>query len=530
MRSGGGRVQLRLLVTLVLASWCMALAQPLAAAGGWARPVEVPTERPAAAVGVRVTTSGSELVWADQQGVWVRPNGGDPTLLAAAQNVRGVSAGDAGGELAVAWAQRDRNTGQYGHFVWRAGQVTELFTDPVEVALDFVTLEGATYVAGTLRRQGNAQLTLLPLSGGAPVVLRTTPLSVRGLTFAAAPTGALWAAWLEGKTERTEFGVNAEWHAFALLVDGSGAALPLDLGNADVTDERQRAVIAAAPGGANVMWSAEDGGLQLASVAGATGTLERGQLVELEETGRPLAGAWPYFYWTEGSSFKRIDASAPQAATATNILWSPVTVEGAAFGHAGAASEPGLAVLAWYGRAQGGGVAIYTADDAEPMPLTPLDRIARLMGWNPWFVAEQAIGQALTALLVGVLGVLAFVPYLLITAPLTARAVSRRARAGKAGLGRGAGAGLIVGAMPLLAASVALALTGVYGHTAPVATVAVVAAALLVGLGVAYLVAGRGDREVQANLLIAAALTVFGSVTVWSFITYPAWAPLVGLT
>ena len=50
MRSGGGRVQLRLLVTLVLASWCMALAQPLAAAGGWARPVEVPTERPAAAV------------------------------------------------------------------------------------------------------------------------------------------------------------------------------------------------------------------------------------------------------------------------------------------------------------------------------------------------------------------------------------------------------------------------------------------------------------------------------------------------
>lgn len=508
----------------------MVVAQPLAAAGGWARPVKVSTERPAAAVGVRVTSSGSELVWADQQGVWVKPDGGDPTLLAAAQNVRGVSAGDAAGELVVAWAQRDRNTGQYQHFVWRAGQVTELFTDPLEVALDFVALAGTTYVAGTLRRHGNAQLTLLPLTGEAPTVFHTTSLSVRGLTFAAAPGGALWAAWLEGKTERTEFGVNAEWHAYALLLDGSGAALPLDLGNADVTDERQRAVIAAALGGANVLWSAEDGGLQLASVAGAADALEIARLVELGETGRPLAGAWPYLYWTEGSSFKRVDARAGQDAVATNILWSPVTVEGATFGHAGAALQPGLDVLAWYGRAQGGSVAIYAANDAAPMPLTLVDRIARLMGWNPWFVAEQAIGQALTALLVGIVGVLAFVPYLLITAPLTARAVSRRARTGAARPRRGAGAGLIVGAIPLLAASLALALTGVYGHTAPVATVAVVAAALLVGLALAYLVARSGDRELQANLLIAATLTVFGSVTVWSFITYPAWAPLIGLT
>jgi len=170
------------------------------------------------------------------------------------------------------------------------------------------------------------------------------------------------------------------------------------------------------------------------------------------------------------------------------------------------------------------------------------DRLAALMGWNPWFVAEQAVGQALTALLVGVLGVLAAVPYLLVAVPLTALAVGRRRPAGfgpgarpaggRPAGGRAAGgpaAGLALGALPLLAAAIALAATGVYGGDAPAAAVGGVALALGVGFAAGGLAARRGDRELQSTVFLAAATTIFAGVATWSFITYAAWAPLVGL-
>ncbi len=515
----------------------LGLAQPFAADGGWARPYALPLDRPVAGVGVAVTTTGATVVWADGQGVWAMsvnasaaggPATGAPALLAEATNVRSISAGEVQGELAVAWAERDRTTGRYHHHALWGSRIIDLLVDPLDVDFQFVDLGGTAYAAATLRRGGEAQLTLLPLDGGAPVVVHNTPLSVRGVTYAEADDG-LWLGWLEGRTVRTEFGVKAEWKAYAAFLTGTHpVAAPLELGSADVTDERQRAVVAIAPGGAIALWTDEEGSLRLADLAapGAPGVapgLARVSAGAAGYSGRPLAAAWPYVYWTEAASFKRLDASvlfAAGEATPTNVLWSPVTVEGAAFGR-GEVSSRALDVIAWYGRAAGGVVEIYTSDDGAPMHLTVPDRLAKLMKWNPWFIWEQAIGQALTALLIGVLGVLVTIPYLLIVTQLAAR--RRRRRAG------GRSRGMLLGAIPVAAASLGLAVAGVYGHVAPLASAATVALALALGMATAYLVTLKGDREPQTTMLLAGAFTIFGSMAVWSFLTYPDWAPLVGL-
>lgn len=555
-RAERGRRARRLLACLV-ASWGVATAQPYAAAGDWARPHRVKTaERAVAAVAAAWPTAGPTVAWAGQDAVWAVTGGAAPERLAAADNVRAVSAGSVGGELVVAWAQRDRNTGLHHHLLWRHGAVTELFTDPLAVEFTVMELGGVGYLAAALRRDARAELTLIPVDGGESLVFHRTPLSVRGLTFAGTADGGAWAAWLQGRTERTEFGVQAEWHPYVALLQAGdvGPAAATALGDAEVADERQRAVVAASPtGDARVLWTSEDGGLvlgEVAAVRGAAPTLVGVRTVGAD--GRPLAAAWPRFYWTTGTSFALLDASDP-AGTPRNVLWSPVTVEGAAFASATAASSLGPAnLLAWYGRAQGGGVELWASNDTAPMRPGWTDRLAALMGWNPWFVAEQAVGQALTSLLVGVLAVLAAVPFLLVAVPLTVIAVGRRrpvgfgpgARpaggrpagggpaSGRPAGGRAAGgpaAGLALGALPLLAAAIALAATGVYGGDAPAAAVGGVALALGVGFAAGGLAARRGDRELQSTVFLAAATTIFAGVATWSFITYAAWAPLVGL-
>jgi len=530
----------RLLTALLVA--CLQLpgpasAQPFAADGGWARPYALHVDQPVPGVGVAVTAAGATVVWADGQGLWSMrvdasaaggPATAAPTLLAEATNVRSLSAGELNDDLAVAWAERDRNTGRYHHRAWWDSRVIDLLVDPLDVSFQFVDLGGSAYAAATLRHEGEAQLTLLPLAGGAPLVVHHTPLSVRGVSYSEA-NGGLWLGWLEGRTVRTEFGVKAEWKAYAAFLTGPDpVATPLELGSADVTDERQRAVVASAPGGAIALWTDDEGGLRLAELAqpaapGAAPGLERVSAAAAMGSGRPLAAAWPYVYWTEAAGFRRLDASELFGAggtTPTNVLWSPVTVEGAAFGR-GDVSSKYLDVIAWYGRAAGGVVEIYTSDDGGPMRITLADRLAKLMNWNPWFIWEQAIGQALTALLIGVLGVLVTLPYLLIVTPLAAR--RRRRRSG------GRSLGMLLGALPVAAASLGLAVAGVYGHVAPLASAAAVALALALGLATAYLVTLKGDREPQATTLLAAVFTVFGSMAVWSFVTYPDWAPLVGL-
>ncbi|MBX3141947.1 MAG: hypothetical protein KF875_14410 [Trueperaceae bacterium] len=533
-----------------------ARAQPLAADGGWGRPTKLPGNGAVATVGAAAGPDAVELVWADQVGVWMAasPMAGpwEPRLLAPAQSVRQVSAGTVAGELAVAWAQRDRATGRYHHFLWWRGSVTPLLDDPLEVRFDFVTLGGVPYALATLRSGGAAHLTLLPLdASGDELVLHTTELSVRGATYAQADDGGLWLAWLEGKTERTELGVDSEWNAFALLVDPAGAASSaLPLGAADVTDQRQRALVTATPGGALAAWSDEESRLRAAlverrpaakgaPVGAGTRPVEpasttTGGPVALAVTrvsdarrvpasGRLLAAAWPYVYSVDGASFRRFDVTdvlgeAGAAAPVTNVLWSPVTVEGAEFVMATPTTPD---AIAWLGRAEGGAVRLFTSDDRTPMRLTWRDRLARAMGWNPWYALEQAIGQALTAVLVGVLGALVSLPYLLVAAPLTAR--TRRGGA------RPRRTGAFVGAAPLVVAAAALAVAAGYGGRAPFATGATVAASVALGAAMAALATRKGDREPQATVLIAGVVTVVTGLALWAFVAYPHWAPLVGL-
>lgn len=523
-----------------------AAAQPLAADGGWGRPTALATDGAVATVGVVAVGNVVELVWADQTGVWLAESPvadhAAPRLLAPAEGVRQVSVGNVAGELAVAWAQRDRTTGRYHHFLWWRGKVTPLWDDPLEVRFDFLTLGGVPYALATLRSGGAAHLTLLPLDqSDGELVLHTTGLSVRGATHAETDDGGLWLAWLEGKTERTEFGVDSEWNAFALLVDPSGtASAALPLGRADVTDQRQRAVVDALPGGALAAWSGEDGNLHAAIVERrpdgpvALSVTRGADAGQAGGSGRLLAAAWPYVYAIDGASFRRFDVvdvlgvadvldvgdvlSQPPAAAAINVLWSPVTVEAAEFVGATPTTPD---AIAWLGREEGGAVRLFASDDRAPLRLTWRDRLARTMGWNPWYLVEQAIGQALTAVLVGVLGALAALPYLLVAAPIVART--------RGGSARPRRAGALVGAVPLVVAAAALALAAGYGQTEPYGTGAAVAASVAAGAALAMLATRAGDREPQATVLIAGTVTIVTGLALWAFVAYPHWAPLVGL-
>jgi CHASE2 domain-containing sensor protein len=55
-------------------------------------------------------------------------------------------------------------------------------------------------------------------------------------------------------------------------------------------------------------------------------------------------------------------------------------------------------------------------------------------------------------------------------------------------------------------------------------------ATMLLGALVGWLVGRRGDREAQGTLTVAGAMTTFVGASLWAFLSYKQWAPLLGLS
>lgn len=526
--------RLRLLTALLSLLVGVALAQPYAAAGGFGRPVLEESRAIAASVSVTVSLEGTvTTVWAGTEGVWRLDRTADgrneAQLLVATDDVRSISAAYVADELVVTWISRDRNTGHYDYSALLAGRQVALFQDSLVVDLRLFEYQEQPYAAGLFRRDGQGQLILLNLLTGEQRAVYRTHLSQRGLDVLPMQDGRLWLGWLEGRNERGEFGLISEWDAYVALLPAPGAVLagPAGLGAAYVEDERQRVALLSDPalGAAAdsvwVLWSDEETDLRLTAVTrDGSDLLVEGSSAPMGQ-GRPIGAAWPNLYWVSDASVMRLDVTGEGP---TSVAWSPVTMEGADFATASVLAAGGprsLSAVAWYGRAQGGAIEIYSSDDRVPMQVTLLDRVAALMNWNPWHLWDELLGQLLTALLVGIIGGITMVPLLMVVGPLLGRAMR--------GSDSAIGAGLVAGLAPL-----ALGVL-VYrrGFPTPADLQLILVAtgtALVVGVLCGWFIGRRGDRELHGTFTVVGAVAMFAGAAVFSFITYRQWGPLVGLS
>lgn len=542
--------RMRLLPAMLLALWLGgAAAQPYAADGGFARPTINDTGATTASVSVAVSPSGViTTVWGAAEGIWRQDRDAtgisEDALLVGTNDVRAVSAEYVGDELVVSWVSRDRSTGVYHYNALLGGRQQELFTDALIVDLVLFDHQGSPYAAGLFRRGGEGQLRVIALADpadaarGGRVIYRTS-LAQRGLDVLSTPDGHVWLGWVEGRNERGEFGLISEWNAFvAYLPDLDQPLLdPADLGLAYVEDERLRvALMTELPADSaeaarlpvatdlvHTLWADEEGILRVSTVkvdaAGLTATTSDHAL----GVGRPLGAIWPYFYWVTGTSIARASyAGGP----ATNVAWSPITIEGTGFSAvptpvAAADPQPALTAIAWFGRAQGGAIQVYGTDTRSAMTVRWSDRLAAAMGWSPWHMWDELIGQALTALLIGVIAAIAMVPAFIVLGSLLGRLVRTPRRALLAG---------VAAALVLLVAGTTLYQRGFPSQEERTLIWLSVVAGSLLGALTGWLVGRSGDREAQGTFTIAGAVTMLVAATVLSFLTYRQWAALVGLS
>lgn len=542
----GRRGLLLLLLLVPLLPGLLAHAQPYAAAGGFDRPQRLDGSAAAASVAVAVSPKGEiATVWAGRLGVWLslQDSPGETSvteLVAEEADVRSVSAaylsaaalGAPGEEaLVITWVSRDRRTGVYHYRALINGRISELFEDALIVELTLVEVRGTAVAAGLFRQGGEGQLRLVPLLGGEGRVLYRTPLTQRSLSVARQDAEGLWFSWVEGRNEQGEFGLISEWDAMLAYLDESGTAAPLtvnpvSLGEANVEDERQGVALLADPatGASRVttLWPGEEGTLRMTVAERVGGELKLSEAREQFGAGRPLGGQWPYFYYVTGASLRRLN---PASGEILNVAWSPVTIEGAALA-AGRTAPNGrsLTAAAWYGRAQGGAVEVHATNDRQAVELTLTDRFAALMRVNPWVIWDELFGQLLAALIVGMLVGFLLVPLLMLVGPLVAAAP--RSAAGGGPQVTAIVAGLTMGVLPAVAAAALLAKAS--GETGP-RELGILAAAVLIGALTGWLVGRGGDREAQGTLTVAGAATAFVAVSLWAFLSYSGWAPLLGL-
>jgi hypothetical protein len=484
-----------------------------------------------------------QVVWADSDGIWHRPlfdGAATPTRLAPAGSSRGVSATTAGGDMAVAWLQRDLRTGRTSHsLTWRSRTLL-LFEAALEVPMLVGEAGGTPWVLVAPRADGRASIELYRVSPDGeleePLTLHSTSLNVTGVRAAGADPvsrGPAHVAWLEGLTSSSAFGSDSEWFAYVMsLAEG---ATPLRLGLADVSDVRQAVAIGTvSEGRLGALWLSVDGSLELTSVQATGGVLEVAGRHALGEPGRPVAFAGNDVFWLSDAFIRRatVDASG-QPTGVTSVAWSPVPVEDATvYRPTGQSENPAsggtdaraVTTLAWYGRTQGGTVSAYASDDSEAFVPGSVDEIARAMRWSPWTVWQEAVGQGLTSVLAGIIVTLGLAPLLFVLALVAVRARlagSRHALLG-AVLGIVAPVAILVFVAlryPAPQLSATLSLAGVLGALPW----------LLLGGVVGYLLARRSDNEGQLVTFLAACSAAFVAITALAFVNYHDWAAFVGI-
>lgn len=504
-----------LLSALLWACCALALvqAQPYVADGGFDRPRPGPALTRASLAAV-VDGGEARVLIGDAQGaraLTLRPgetlDAATVTQLATDTVVRGVAGGDGwqGGPALYAWYERDTSTGVYRYWWSWDGERAPLL-DTVQ-ALDLAVAIGPAgpeaYLA--VPAAGGARLELRRWGEDPSQVVLRSDRTLAAPSVAYDPDGERHLIVLEGATVDTPLGQTSEW---ALLYRRGDVELARFDGALGPPAQTVLHLDADPPVAA---WTREDETV----MAWPPGALERAPVAI--GSGRAVAALDGALLWVSGASLIVSDLSAPGEAR-VNVAWSPSTVA-----QASAVRAEGVTYLVWSATEAGGGTRAFVSDDARALTPSWRDHLAAAFGWNPWAFTEEALGQVTGALLVGVLGTMVLLPLLwLLTLPLGRRVAERRARV--------LGAVLAV-ALVALAGGAAVARAAALGNDAWALLGGGWGFALALAIGAALppLALRRADLEVQAGLLVSAAIGVFVSVTLIAFVAFQPWLELLGL-
>jgi len=481
------------------------------ASHGFGRPVRLAVIAAGADAQVAIagTRDGPAAVWEDGRGIVLQPLGaGEPERVVDTRGVRGLWAGEAGGDPIVAWLERDLSDGQV-RLVWRWRDETRELRRGGQPPRVRVVAGGQTpeLVAAVPTSEG-WRITLYDWTGAARES-DVRDLTVTGLD-AVRDDGAVVLGWLEGSSDVVLGRMDADWSALvARWPDGSLRPEPTTvLGPARNVGSGDVVRLAAAEGGVAAAWPAPDGRLQARDTSGDVRTLGAGSLL-----GRP-AGSWT---WTTGAEVRR---TTPDGSVVT-VLRLPAAPERAALGRAA-----GVTGIAWSSGRYAGGLEVWGVTDRTAYQPTWAESVAVAMEWDPWRPWSAAGGHLLLSLLTAVLLAIAAAPFWWLGAALASRrrATSARAQAiDGAALGIGTVlAGVVavaIAAGSTLDADVVRALTGGVGWTA---------AGALAGVAAAWLALGGRDLEPTFGRTLAASAAGGTMLFVLAFGTLVAWQRLFG--
>ncbi|HET8985455.1 MAG TPA: hypothetical protein VFN03_06830, partial [Trueperaceae bacterium] len=169
-------------------------------------------------------------------------------------------------------------------------------------------------------------------------------------------------------------------------------------------------------------------------------------------------------------------------------------------------------------------VSAYASDDSEAFTPGFVDEIARVMRWSPWTAWQEAMGQALTSVLAGIIVTLGLAPLLFVLALILVRARIVGSRPAQLGA--------VLGIVVPVAILVFVALSYPSPHLSASLSLAGVLGALpwlILGGVVGYLLARRSDNEGQLVTFIAACGAALVAITCLAFVNYHAWAAFVGI-
>lgn len=499
-------------LALLLAAPVPAVAQagaeaPAIAAGGFGRPVRLGAidAGDGAQVAIAGGRDGPAAVWEDGGGLVLQPldaDASEPLRVVESRGVRGLWAGDAGGDALVVWLERDlRDGGTRVAWRWRdetrtlarIGQAPRVRVvrgaDAPQALLAVPSAEGWRLELHDWRGEVRAS---------AP---RPAELTVAGLD-AARFGGGVAASWLEGTNEVALGRLDAAWTArLALWPDdaatpGEASALgpARHVGDGDATR-----LAVGEDGRVEVGWPGPDGVLRVGSGDPAPVELGTGTLL-----GR-VGGAWT---WIDGAEVRRREVDG----VLRTVLRLPAAPE-----HAAAVDVGGVTGIAWSSGRYLGGLEVWGVTDRVAYHAGWLERLALAMGWDPWRPWSAAGGHLLLTVLAALLAAGVLTPAWWLGAALAARRADGSPRSvARDGAALGVGTVLTGAAAIVLATRTGDGLALVGG---PVWIVSGVAAGVAAGWAASV---GRDLDATFGRLVVAwasgtamLAVLAFGSLTAW---------------
>src|SRR5690606_10312833 len=182
------------------------------------------------------------------------------------------------------------------------------------------------------------------------------------------------------------------------------------------------------------------GALELTGIERSAGGLAVVSRSTIGERGRPIEVLPDGAFWVSDAFVRRATIDATGAVIdVTSVAWSPAPIEGATLMATHDVTQspvtaPPTVTLAWYGRLQGGAIMGFASDDSVAFSPDLKDRVAALMGWNPWTIWQEALGQALASLLAGVAVTMGLTPVLFLLTLLALRIPALDARPAATGV------------------------------------------------------------------------------------------------